>query len=451
MSEIRQRNQWSLVFAAGMVAFTSLLTMNSVNIALPTMQHEFGVPPSAAQWIVLAYQLPLIALVLPSGRWLDLVGPRPALALAVGGFALTSVAAAAAGEFAVLVPVRVLQGCFGALMLALTPALASRAVRPEARARAMSVLATLGPLGALTGPALGGLLLESSGWPAVFLLNVPICLLVLGIGLRAIPAGRPLCWPDRSWLTEAALVAGAVSAVLLGVSFAATDGLPWLGLLLLAVPLFLLWRRRSTSAEVLELVRRPGMAGPHLTLLGIGLAFAAMNLVLPFYLQRVLHVDAATTGLTVLAFPVGMVLAGPLGGLLGDRWGARRTGLLGVAVVAAGLLLVLPLSESWQPVDLAWRLFAAGLGMGLYGGPVQSLAMGAAPRSRIATTAATIQLARSIGFALGPALATTLWAASGYALAGMRLGLGLAVLAAAATLPALALSRPKVAMVASPR
>ncbi|MGO1049705.1 MFS transporter [Crossiella sp. CA198] len=427
-----------------MVAFTSLLTMNSVNIALPTMQHEFGVDPGAAQWIVLAYQLPLIALVLPSGRWLDRVGTRPALALAVGGFALMSLAGAASGDFALLLAVRIAQGCFGALMLALTPALAARAVRPEARARAMSVLATLAPLGALTGPALGGVLLEISGWPAVFLLNTPICLLVLAIGLHAIPADRPLRWPDRSWLAEAALVAGAVSAVLLGVTFAARDGLPWLALSLLAVPLFLVWRRRSTSVAVLELLRRPGMAGPHLTLLAVGLAFAAMNLILPFYLQRVLHADPSTTGLTILAFPVGMALAGPLGGLLGDRWGARRTGLLGVAVVAAGLLLVLPLDESWQPFDLGWRLFAAGLGMGLYGGPVQSLAMGAAPRSQIATTSATVQLARSIGFALGPALATTLWAMSGYTLPGMRLALGLAVLAAVAALPALLSVRPKV-------
>jgi DHA2 family multidrug resistance protein-like MFS transporter len=107
----------------------------------------------------------------------------------------------------------------------------------------------------------------------------------------------------------------------------------------------------------------------------------------------------------------------------GDRWGTRPPSLLAAFCVGAGLLLLVPLDTRWSPVDVAWRLGIIGLGMGLFAGPNQSAIMGFAPRQVMGTVSGLSGLGRNLGFALGPALATIIWTASGSGLGGIRAGL----------------------------
>ncbi|MDH6115333.1 DHA2 family multidrug resistance protein-like MFS transporter [Kitasatospora sp. MAP12-15] len=423
------KDRWSLVAVAGMLSFVAMLDMNIVNLALPDLSRSFGISAGTAQWAALGYQLPLVALLLPAGRWLDQVGTRAALLFAVGGFALCSAAAAAAPWAAWLITARLAQGAFGAVLFVLMPVLAARSVRPELRGRAMSVPATLGPLGAVTGPALGGLLLDHLGWRAIFLVKLPVCVAALVIAYRDAPLGGGLRLPDRASLGDAGLVGGAVAALLLALTL--SPGSPaWLLLAVVALPLTALWWRRPGARPISSALRDSGTYGVHGAVLALAAAFAAMRYVLALHLQQDDAVSATATGLTTLCFPLGMGLAGPLGGRLADRFGARRLAAIGATVTAVGLLLLVPLSTGRSLPDIAWRLALAGIGMGLYGGPVQSLVMTALPPDRIATGGSAVQLARSLGFTLGPALATAAWGLSGSGPGGVRAGLGLAAAAA---------------------
>lgn len=183
-------------------------------------------------------------------------------------------------------------------------------------------------------------------------------------------------------------------------------------------------------------LRASGLYRAHGAVLALAAAFAAMHYVVALHLQRDDGFSATSTGLTVLAFPLGMGLAGPLGGRLADRYGARRIATAGAVLTAAGLLLLVPLGDSWSAPDVAWRLALAGLGMGLNGGPTQALVMGAALPERAATVGSAVQLARSLGFTLGPALATAAWGLA--AGDGVRAGLALAAVAACLAVPLLA-------------
>ncbi|MET8627624.1 MFS transporter [Kitasatospora sp. NPDC004669] len=430
-------DRWSLVAVAGMLSFVAMLDMNIVNLALPDLSRSFGVSAEAAQWAVLGYQLPVVALLLPAGRWLDQVGTRPALMFAVGGFALCSAAAAVSPWAVWLITARLAQGAFGAVLFVLMPVLAARSVRPELRGRAMSVPATLGPLGAVAGPAVGGLLLDHLGWRAIFLVKLPVCVAALLIARRNAPPGGRLRLPDRPSLGDAGLVGGAVAALLLALTL--SPGSPaWLLLAVPAVPLTALWLRRPGGRPVSSTLRDSRTYGVNGAVLALAAGFAAMRYVLALHLQLDDAVSATATGLTTLCFPLGMGLAGPLGGRLADRFGARPLATAGATVTALGLLLLVPLDAGWSLADIAWRLALAGVGMGLYGGPVQSLVMTAAPPDRIATAGSAVQLARSLGFTLGPALATAAWGLGGAGIGGVRAGLGLA--AAAACVAALLLA-----------
>ncbi|MEV6740868.1 MFS transporter [Streptomyces sp. NPDC051104] len=418
-------------------------------MALADIADGLHVSAATAQWAVLGYQLPVVALLLPVGRWLDGVGTRSALLVAAAGFALCSALAAAAPWASWLIAARLAQGAFGAVLFVLMPVLALRSVRPELRGRAMSVPATLGPLGAVTGPAVGGLLLDHLGWRAVFLVKIPFCLFALVVAWRAMPRDGGLRLPDRRSAADAVLVGSGVAALLLALTLA--PGSPGaLVLVLAAVPPVWWWLRGPGGRPVVGVLRATGLFRAHTAVLALAVGFAAMHYVVALHLQRDDGVSATTTGLTVLAFPLGMGLAGPVGGRLADLpharlrsrggtpTGARPVAVIGAALTAAGLLLLVPLGGDWSPVGVAWRLALAGLGMGLNGGPTQALVMGAAPPDRTATVGSSVQLARSLGFTLGPALATAAWGLTGGD-DGVTAGLTLAATAACLAVPLLAL------------
>ncbi|MHA6628091.1 MFS transporter [Pseudonocardia sichuanensis] len=434
--------RWSLVVAAGLVIFMAQLDATIVMVALPTIQRSLGVVPAAAEWVVLGYLVPLIGLSLTGGRWVDLVGQRSALAVGSIGFALAGAAAGAASEITMLIAARAVQGAFGALLLALAPVLAVSAIGEAARSRALAVVSVLAPLGAMSGPAAGGVLVETLGWPWIFYINVPVAVVVVAIGWAGLPAGHGFRLPPPGWVGEAATFGGAAVAVLLGLTFAVSEHPAWLAMALVAVPLLALWRRSATSRPVRSLLAVRSMVGIHLAL---ATAYTSVLLVLflaPFHLQNALGASAAVTGAVMLAHPAAAAAAAPLSGLLADRRGPRLPALAGVTLVVVGLGLLVPLGGGWQPIDLAWRLAIVGLGFGLFVTPVQARAFSIAPPDLLATASASTNLARHVGLALGPAVGTAAWAMGGYTVAGMRAGIAAACVLGVLTVLAVAQVAP---------
>jgi MFS family permease len=434
-------NQWWLVVAVGLAVFMASVDMSIVNVALPAIERDFKVDTSMTEWTVLAYLLPLAGLALSSGRWLDSVGRRQGLVFSLTGFALGSVAAGLAPSLPWLIGARLVQGTFGALLFSLVPALATSAVVPHARGRAMGLITTLGPLGLITGPALGGFVIDVLGWPWIFFVNVPVSVIVMAVGLRELPPGGRLQAPDRTWFTESLLLSAAVAALLLALTFTASEGPAWMTLALAGVPLLLVWHRMPSSQSVRDLFHAPGEVGPHVALATSATAIGTVFFVIPFFVQRELGESLTSAGVTILAFPAGMALMGPVGGFLGDWWAPRKTAILGAVTFTVGLGLLLPMDGSWDLPDLVWRLFLAGCGSGLFNGPNMAMAMTHAPPPLLATAGGSTSLARTMGFALGPALATLVWSFSSYGPEGIRGTMTLATLLSGLSVLALAHTR----------
>ncbi|MGP4026076.1 MFS transporter [Actinomadura sp. 3N407] len=432
-----QRTDWLVIAATGIAVFMAQVDTTAVNIALPTVENEFAIGTSLTQWIVLGYVLPMIALSLPSGRWLDGVGHRNALLFAVSGFVLTSMAVGLAPSIGWLIAARVLQGAFAAVLFALIPVLTTVASRPGQRGRAMGIVMTLGPLGGVSGPVLGGLLVEHAGWQWIFYLNVPVGLIVIAIGLTRLPPGSALRVPGRGFLAEIGLLAMTAIALMLSLTFTAEYGPGWLMLAPLALPFALLWHRHPSSGAVRELLRAPGMRGPHLVLLTEMTAVMTIAFLVPFHLQRSAGATPADVGLTMLTFPLATMTFGLIGGALADRFTPRRVTGVGAVLITLGVALTVPLAQTWGMSDLIWRLAIIGVGAGLLAGPNQTMAMNNSPRHLLGTTGASTSLVRQIGIAFGPALATTLWALPGYTVTGMRLAIGMAAVSAALSVLAL--------------
>ena len=422
-----------VVVAAGLLIFMAQLDVTIVQVALPSIEAGFGASTALSQWVVLAYLVPLIGLSLLGGRWLDAIGQRDALRVSVVGFAAASVAAGLAPGMGWLIAARTVQGAFAALLLAVAPTAAVKAVDEAARGRALAVVSTVAPLGAITGPALGGALVESFGWSWIFYVNVPVAIAVLALSAGRLATGEGPRRPEPAWLGEAALLATATVALLVPLSLATARDYRWAVLAVIAPLPVLAWRRTATSRPVRRLLGAPAMAAPHVALLVAYAAVLLVQFVTPFFLTRVVEASPRTIGLTMLAFPAASAVLGPIGGLLSDRRGGRGPAVAGAAIATAGLALLAPLGDGWRPVDVAWRLALVGAGFGLFVTPVQAAAMAAAPPELLGTTASTTNLARHLGIALGPAIATGAWALSGFTSNGLRVAV-----AAAAVLAALA-------------
>ena len=422
--------RWWVILAAGLAVFMASVDLSITNVALPTLGHVFTVPPSALEWVVLAYSLPAVALLLPLGRWVDTAALRGAFLLAVCGFAGTSALCGLAPSLLWLVICRFLQGSFGALIAALVLPLAASAIGPEHRGRAMGVIGALGPLGAVAGPGLGGLLLASLGWRSIFFVNVPVCVMAVLIGARTITGPSRLTLPKRGWAVQAALLSGAVLALFVALTQAATDHPDFTTILILlgaAILAIFIWSRLPESGAGTNVLSRRPLALSIGALTLFATVGGALNYLPPFFLQNILHATTQEVGITVLMRGLVMGAVAPLGGYLADRWGTRPLSLLAALCVGAGLLLLVPLDPRWSLADVAWRLGLLGLGLGLFAGPNQSATMGFASRQVMGTVSGLSGLGRNLGFALGPALATIVWTASGSGLSGLRAGLVLLV------------------------
>lgn len=384
------RTRWGAVVAVALGIVLVALDMTVVAVALPEIGRAFGATPATTQWVVLAYMLPLVALSLPAGRWLDRAGPLPAFLLAIGGFGVTSVLIAAAQNVPMLLASRVAQGVFGALISVIGFPVVAGAVRPEHRARAMSIVLTLIPLAGVVGPALGGVLADAYGWRAIFLINLPIVLVAALFATRTIPATSPsgagLPRPERRMLHEATLLAAAASAL-----FFAIDGLTHRSFVLaavlgaLAVLGVIAWTRMAESRPVVGLFARREIALPMLSLPMITAGVGGLNFLVP-YLLAAAGASARVTGLALLALAAGMALLGPPAGWLADRFGHRPVALAGAVVVLAGYTGLLFLGPDPEPLDVAWRLAVVGAGNGLFAGPNSAAILAATPPELMGTS-----------------------------------------------------------------
>ncbi|PXY33110.1 hypothetical protein BAY59_08305 [Prauserella coralliicola] len=437
------RTRWSAVAAVSLGVVLVALDMTVVAVALPALGADLGAEPALTQWVLLAYSLPLFALSVPAGRWLDRAGPLPAFVLAVSGFGVASVLIAVAPTMGVLLLGRAVQGVFGSLVNVVAMPIVAASVRPQHRARAMSIVLTLIPLSGVAGPALGGLLADAYGWRSVFLLNVPIVLAAVWAGVRAIPSRLPgregLPRPDLRFARETFVLGLAGTALFLTLDLLGRSAGAALPALLGAVTVVALaaYVRLPESRPVRGLLTRRTLRLPFLALPLILTGVGALNFLVPYFLTEVRHASPARIGVVLLALSAGMAVSSPIAGVLADRVGNRPVAFAGTVVVLAGTVSLLFTDGDTSGLDLALRLALVGVGNGLFAGPNAATVLAHTPPELMGTSSGISALLRTLGFALGPALGAMLWtsvpgAAGGFT-AGMTVVAAGAVVATTAT------------------
>lgn len=440
MPPVVERTRWAAVIALGLAVFMAAIDLTVVATALPSIGTSFSATPGETQWVVLAYGTPTVALAIAAGRWLDGTNPRSAFLLGAIGFAASSVVAGLAPWFGLLIAARVVQGVFAAILSTIVFVVAARVVAPTHRGRAFGIIGTIGPLGSVLGPALGGLLISVADWRWIFYVNLPVCLVLVVLAWRALPSTGRLRLPGRAVLADALLTGVAVTALLLALSWRSSGSLLVITLVVVAIAAVTVWLALPQSSGVREALQSWKLSGNLVALLLTSLIGGSVYFLLPFALTGTLGLNSGVAGLTLLGMPLGIAIAAQFAGRLSDRIGPRIVAVLGIVVMTIGGASLIWISPSWGGIDVAWRLFLIGLGGGLFSAPNLTAIMAATPPQLLGTAGGLSVLFRTLGFAFGPAVASALWGGSPEAAAFAVPFTVLAVLPIIAIIPVLTAS-----------
>jgi EmrB/QacA subfamily drug resistance transporter len=400
--------RWSVLVAIGVSTLVAGLDTSVVNTVLPLLSSTLHASVAAIEWVSTIYLLVISALLLGVGRAGDMRGHKR---MYLSGFTIFVVASALCGAAPTanaLVAMRALQGIGAAMLFANAPAILTKAFPAEQRGRALGALATFTYLGLTAGPALGGWLAQVFGWRSVFYINVPIGLVGIVLGVRAIEDDRPHGARERFDYAGAALFTAGLVTLLTALD----QGHAWgwrspLTLTLIAAAIVLLAsfvaveRRRANPMLDLTLFRNRVFSAATVTALFNYICVYSVLFVLPFLLIEGRHLGTQQAGLVLTAQPIVMAIVAPISGALSDRIGSRAPATLGMVLLAAGLFLIARLADGGSLPAIAAALALVGLGIGIFVSPNNSALMGAAPRHCQGIAAGVLATARNVGMVLG--------------------------------------------------
>ena len=402
---------WAIVTTA-VAVFLTVVGASVANVALPTIAADLGVEPSAAVWIVNAYQVAILVSLLPLASLGDIIGYRRVYLSGLVLFSAASLACAFSPSLVALVIARIAQGIGAAGVMSVNQALV-RFIHPSHRlGYGIGITAVVIAVSAAAGPAIASAILAVLTWPWLFALGVPVGIVALAIGLRALPvtprAGH------RFDVVSTILSAIAFGTFVALIDTAGREGSPILmgtEVAIAVVSGILLWRRQLSLAAPLlpiDLLRIPVFV---LSIAVCASSFAAQMLalvVLPFHLTAAGY-SAVEIGLLMIPWPLATALAAPVSGSLSDRYPAGLLGFFGLMMFAAGLTGLALLPERADPFAIVLPMALAGAGFGLYQSPNNRTIQGSAPRARSGAASGMASMARLLGQTIGAALAAFLF------------------------------------------
>jgi EmrB/QacA subfamily drug resistance transporter len=329
-------------------ALLAALGTSSVNIALPSLMPAFGASFQQVQWVAIAYLLAITALIVSVGRLGDILGRRRLLLAGVVLFTAGSGLSGLAPTLSLLIAARAGQGLGAAIMMALALALIGDTVPKGRTGSAMGLLGTMSAVGTALGPSAGGMLIDSLGWRAIFLINVPLGSLALLLVWRYLPRDRrlaaALAFDYPGTLLLAIALAAYALAMTIGRGSLGPANVALLCVAVLAAGMFVLAERRSAAPMI-----TPGLFADRVLRTSlimstlVSTVMMATLVVGPFYLSRAFGMSAASVGLVLSVGPIAAALAGLPAGRLVDTFGGRRmvlAGLGGIACACIGLAFV---------------------------------------------------------------------------------------------------------------
>jgi EmrB/QacA subfamily drug resistance transporter len=393
-----------------------------VNVALPAIHRELHASVSGLQWTIDAYTLVLASLLILAGSTADRIGRRRVFQIGLVGFSAGSLLCGLAPTLPWLIGARVVQAIGGSMLNPVAMSIIRNVfVDPRERVRAIGLWGAVFGLSMALGPVIGGALVDSASWRAVFFVNVPIGLAAIILTLRFVPESRAE-HPRRLDPVGQLLVIAALATLTYAIIEAPRSG--WLSAEILALfgcsaaataALIAYERRRFEPLLEIGFFRSVPFSGANalavLTFASLG-GFLFLN---TLYLQDARGLSPLGAGLYMLPMAAILLVSAPVSGRLVARFGPRPSMLAGGCAMAAAALMLTDLSASTSSAVLFGSYVLFGIGFGQMNPPITNTAISGMPRDQAGVAAAIASTSRQVGMTLGVAV---IGAVAGAALSG---------------------------------
>jgi len=411
VSDDQQRHSRLVLYQVSLGLALVAINHRAIQIALPTLTHVFDTDLSFIQWVLLVYDLCVIGLVLTLGRLGDLFGRKWIYIFGFLIFIAGSALCGAAQTSTQLILFRVLQGIGGAMIMANGRALVTVNSPASERGKALGITSMAFHVGYITGPTLGGFIIDAAGWRWVFFLTIPLGLASAYFGWKVLkerPASKAPVQVD---------FAGAAYLLLTNSCFLYAlnrlphrgfdDGLVITFFIVAAVTLYLFIRaeqKAPTPILSLSLFRNRLFTAANLSLFFLTSSQSAVSVLIPFYLQNLMGFTPTQMGWILIGGSVVIIVLAPVAGRLSDRFGSRILCTVGAAIMIGGQYLIGSLTLHSTIFQMIMPQILIGLGWGLFNSPNQSAIMSTVLRDKVgAASGMTLTTAR-IGGAMGIAI-----------------------------------------------
>jgi DHA2 family multidrug resistance protein-like MFS transporter len=424
----------------------SVLDSSVVNLALPGMVRDLHSTASGAVWIVNAYQLATLVLLLPLATLGDRLGYKRIYLAGVVIFTIASALASFSTSLPMLAAARALQGVGAAGIMSVNSALVRLTYPPELLGRGIALNSVTVATSAVAGPVIAAAILSVASWPWLFLVNIPIGIVLLLLGRNVLPANETRPGGGSISLADVLLNAAMFVLFFLGADLLdapARDGASAHASIVFGAALLVacavvatvhIARQAKQERPLLpiDLLRIPVF---RLSMATSVCAFAAQTVAfvtLPFLFLDAWHRTPGQVGLLMACWPIGSIGAAALAGRLIGRYPDGLLGAIGLGTLAAGLALLALAAGQPTGADMWWRMAICGIGFGLFQSPNNHTIITSAPHHRAGAASGMLGTARLTGQSCGAALLAMVFAlTSAHDVGGAQFSLGLAALLAA--------------------
>jgi EmrB/QacA subfamily drug resistance transporter len=410
----KRYGHWPVLFLLSLATAIELIDGTALNISLPTIASDFNISLGTASWIPIVYFLTISCLLLPFAKIIEKTGTRKVLFAGLFLFTVSSYFCAISGSIEVLIFLRFLQATGGAMMAAAVPAQVAIGFSPETRGRALGIIMGAGGFGLAAGPAIGGYITHFISWHWIFYINIPIGIVGMALTYFCLKPYKPVNNPNG--FDYGGLV--FMSLFMVSFLFLLTKGSEYgwnspeimitAAISILALLIFAIWEKRSKDPILdMSIFLSWTFLLSTAFLLTFEIVLGGIELILPFYLEKVLEFTPDISGLYMLIPPMIMIIAGPAGGFLSDFEGNRAvcsiSALIGTIAFAVFLI---SLTSPGMIIYMVIALILFGMAIGAVASSGASRIIEHSPKGLEITGSAISNLVFYIGMSLGSAFYT---------------------------------------------
>jgi EmrB/QacA subfamily drug resistance transporter len=409
------------VFVVSIIGiFITVFDTSSSIVALPTIAREFGTDLPTAQWVIIGNGLTIAALLVPIGRLSDLVGRKRIYVVGALLFAVGALLAAASGSVYGLIGARMFVGIGSAMTQGTAMAILVGSFEANERAKMLGLQLGFVGLGSIVGPSLGGFLTGTVGWRMLFAITAVSMLAVAITAQRTLHrrGEQPRSTAPRGASYDywgAVAFSGFLVSLLLTLTLGPNDG--WLepttiaggaGAVVLLAMFVVIERRHPAPMMDLRLFRNREFTFGALAAFTVFMGIASTRFLVPFFLQSVRGLDAATVGLLIVPAALVTAVAAPFAGRFADRFGVRTFTNVGMGVTALGFATFGTLHVATPIAAVVAGLMVMSLGMSLFSAANSASILNSVARSSHGVAAGFVSLCRNCGNVVGIAFGTVI-------------------------------------------